>query len=140
MYKMPNNQKNNCPGDNKAYVEYNTELKTFRAVVEDVEFFESPKGLNHVKVDFNREKCMVELSLIVSENQTTSKDQLAEFKKVVGKLNDTSFVNQFYLSRVSFFQNQCQQVVSLISNLSSERTSSITNPHDSSSNNGNYAF
>ncbi|HHF7375452.1 hypothetical protein [Legionella bozemanae] len=137
---MPKTIKNNCPGDNKAYVEFNSELKLFRAVVENVEFFEAPNKLNHVKVNFNRDKEIVELSLTVSENQAESKNQLDEFQNLVSKLNSTSFMNKFYLSRTDFFQRQCKHFVSLISNLSSEKKSSITSSHESNSHNGNFAF
>ncbi|WP_454783359.1 hypothetical protein [Legionella sp. WA2022007384] len=140
MLNMPKTIKNNCPGDENAYVEFNRELKMFRAVVKDVEFFDTPKNLTHVLIDFNRDEERVELSLIISENESEAKNQLNEFQKVVGKLNDTSFFNKFYLSRTDFFQKQCKHFVGMFSNLSTEKKSATNNPHESNSHNGNFAF
>ncbi|QMT59148.1 hypothetical protein [Legionella sp. PC997] len=137
---MPKTIKNNCPGDENAYVEFDSGSKIFRAVVQDVEFFDTPTALTHVKVDFNRDEARVELSFVISDNQSVAKNQASEFQNLVGKLNATSFLNQFYLSRTDFFQKQCKHFVGLTSNASSEKKSSITNPHESNSHNGNFAF
>lgn len=132
--------KNKCPGDDNAYVEFNNESKIFRAIVENVEFFDHPRRLSYVNIAFNQEKCVVMLSFVVSDDQITAKNQLAEFEKLIGKLNNTSFMNKFHLNRVDFFQRQSQKFVSSVTDLSNETSRSKFNTHDHSDHNGNYAF
>lgn len=128
-----------CPGDNNAHVEFDAKLKKFSAIIGDVEFFNPPAGLEYVNADFNEDQYRIQLSFLFSGNQITDQNQLNEFRNLLNQLNEYSFSNKFYLSRVDFFDRQSQQFFNLVFDPNNERRKGMISQIDNSYS-GNLSF
>ena len=139
MFKIPmpsKTYKTTCHDDVRAFVETNRDTKSFRAVVENVQFFQVPQGINLNGIKINHKEKIVSIDLTVADSKDEAKEQAKNLLILLSKLNDYSNLNQFYLSRTEFFNRQFDYFATSIfgSSLQSKKESPASHdkPHDHS--------